>query len=550
MRRAAALAVTIVLALLVWTARANADERIKVHVVIDPTPEGATVRYQFDRPVTSFRVNYDAELIRAQTWTVATPDIMRERTLFTARNGVAFDTFVVDVKPWNQATEATYPCLFRVGTHGLAFYADYFVGAESFETTIEVKAAPGRIVAGFPSGGNAWRIDTTFHGDGGHRYVYIGKRGDITESPFARFVLPLGPAPGLAARLRTNVDGVMRFYRRKFARPLQAKPLILLASNPAAPENGYQGDVTNGPAVALRLFGNGWTTFDPKSDLTDHFIAHEAAHFWNSGTSHATEQTPAWVWEGAAELMALDARIAVTGRFTRDDRRRHIERALNDCVAELLAAPLAYGRSNATYVCGETLFWLADAAEKTRSNGRSDIFAIWRRILDKAEANGGLYTLTDIRTFAAPANDIEKAFDLFLVEEGMERWQRLPEHAKALGIALNVGPPDDETLRGATIMHLLSLHCAGRSGMWHQDDHLKLDTGDRCGPLNGDPEVDTLNGFSLYTNLPAARAAAEEACRTSGEITLTRTGKPGKVTVACAKPLPPPPPIFRILRTP
>jgi hypothetical protein len=119
-----------------------------------------------------------------------------------------------------------------------------------------------------------------------------------------------------------------------------------------------------------------------------------------------------------------------------------------------------------------------------------------------------------------------------------------------LGIVLVTGVPDDETLRRQTMWHLLNLHCTGTRGMWVEEGHLKLDTGDRCGPLSGDPEVDTLNGFSLYTNLPAARAAAEEACRMNGDVTLTRTGKPHKVTAACTKPLPPAPPMFRILATP
>ncbi len=533
-------------------APAVANERTKVKVVIDPTADGATVRFTFDRPVGSFRLNYPEEGIRDRSWRIATPGITRDNSLLTAADGTSFDTIAIDVQAWNERTEAVYPCLFRVGAHGLAFYADYFVGvATEFETTLEVAEAPDRIVEGFPRAGKTWRIDDTAHGDGGHRYVYIGKRGDVVESAVARFVLPRGPAPNLLKLVRENVDGVMKFYRRNFARELRTKPLILLAANPAASPAGLQGDVTGGPAVALRLFGDHWTTApEPQSNIIDHFIAHEAAHFWNSGISHAPENAPAWLWEGSAEVMALAARVAVTGRLTPAGRRDHIEQALNACVNHLLAEPLETRRSNASYFCGETLFWLADAAEKTRTKRGGDIFAIWRRILDAAESNGGIYTPERVFAEAAPTDDIKHAFDLFLGRQGTERWSELPALARPLGIVLVAGVPDDETLRRQTMWHLLNLHCTGTRGMWVEDDHLKLDTGDRCGPLSGDPEVDTLNGFSLYTNLPAARAAAEEACRTNGDVTLTRTGKPDKVTAACTKPLPPAPPKFRIVATP
>ncbi|NJM50596.1 MAG: hypothetical protein HC843_06720, partial [Sphingomonadales bacterium] len=78
---------------------------------------------------------------------------------------------------------------------------------------------------------------------------------------------------------------------------------------------GAQGDTTLGPAVALRLFGKPWTSLDPKSDRLDHLTAHEVAHLWNSsGTYRAAKGSPAWMWEGGAEILALEARVAVMKR--------------------------------------------------------------------------------------------------------------------------------------------------------------------------------------------------------------------------------------------
>lgn len=527
-----------------------AADRTGVTATIDPTENGAVVRFKLDRAVRSFRLGYPWDNgIRDRTWKLATPDIMREGALITARGGAEFDAFIVEVQAWNEATDATYPCLFRVGAHGLAFYAAYFTGVDAeFETTIEVSLARDRIVEGFPQGGSSWRVDSTFQGDAAHRYVYIGKRGDVVETTSARLVLPPGPGQGLIDRIRDNIEHMMRFYRGKFARLPRTKPLILLAANPATKEAAFQGDVTYGPAVALRVFGDHSKAFTQKAALIDHYIAHETAHFWNSGTARAGGVAPAWLWEGSAELFALHARVSVTGRLTPRGRRDHIEQALNACVGRLRTASLAGVRTDATYVCGETLFWLAEAAEKARSKGRGDIFAVWRRILDKAETNGGVYTLDHVLSFAAPTEDIKRAFDLILSEQGIERWAKLPALTKPLGIELTIGPPEEQSLRHDMIAHLLNLHCGkGPRGMSREADHLKLDTGDRCGPLSGDPEVDSLNGHSLYTNPARAHAALEESCRTNASITLSRAGNPAVITVACTKPFPPQPPTFRII---
>jgi len=217
--RSLARAVATLLICVIAAPVALAADRTGVTVTIDPTESGAVARFKLDRAVRSFRLGYPwDEGTRDRTWKVATPDITREGALVTAKGGAEFDAFAVEVQAWNEVTDATYPCLFRVGAHGLAFYAAYFTGIDTeFETTIEVAPAQDRIVEGFPRGGRSWRVDTTFQGDAAHRYVYIGKRGDVVETTSARLVLPPGPGQEMIDRIRDNVERMMRFYHRKFA---------------------------------------------------------------------------------------------------------------------------------------------------------------------------------------------------------------------------------------------------------------------------------------------------------------------------------------------
>jgi hypothetical protein len=540
--------VLILLATFLLTAAAHAAEPIALHVRIEPTEAGVTAHFVLDRPVTSFELSYDSADIRDRTWKITTPAIKREGTRITAGGG-PFDKFSVDIDAYNEPTNATYPNVFRAGT-GIVFYAGYFVGVEpAFATTIEVAPRNGDVVEGLPLPGNVWRVDPAFHRNAAHRYVYVGPDSGISESRYARFVMPDGPAPALIARIRANVDGAVGYYTRKLERPLATKPLIILAANPDSERNGMQGDTTMGPTVGLRLFGKRWSTFDQKSDAFDHFIAHEASHFWNADTYHANQNAPAWIWEGSAEFWALNARVDVMKRLTRKGSSDHIEAALNACVDDLRERPLTGHRSTTTYVCGETLYWLADVAMKRTKKGE-DIFSLWRQILRKADANGGIYTAGDIFTLAAPTDTAKNAFALFLAETGGDRWHKLPALLKPLAVDLKSGPPTDETLRRAPIIHLLNLYCEGTRGMWSEERHMKLDTGDRCGPLSGDPEVDSLNGINLYTDTKAAFDSAMAACAANGDLTLTRTGNPTKVVAACKAPLAMPPPNFRIASTP
>jgi len=529
---------------------AHAADRTNVRVTIEPTATGIRAQFAFERAVPHFRLSYVSDEIRDRTWKFATPNFAREGTLIAKTDGQPFDGFVVEVEHFNEQTNAIYANVFRVG-EGLAFYAGYFVGIDDeFETTIEVRPSRDQIVEGLPLGGNVWSVEPAFHGNAGNRFVYVGPESQLTKGDHAHFVFPPDLPKTLTDRIRSNVDGSIIFYSRKLARKLPGKPLIIVAPNPESKNSNNQGSATSGPMVALRLFGKRWQTFDEKSDSFDHFIAHEAAHFWNSNTFHAVEGSPAWLWEGSAELWALEARIAVMRRLDAKGRRDHIENALNACVNSLLDRPFGGHRSGATYVCGETLFWLADIVAKKRSKGRQNIFTLWRQIFDKAENNGGIYTANEIFERAAPTTQAKEAFALFLADEGYERWQTLPARLKPFGANVQAEPPTDHTLRTTMIMHLLDLYCEGTRGMWYEDDHMKLDTGDRCGPLSGDAEIDTLNGHSLYTDVKAAHAALTKACEQGADVTLTRTGKPDKVTAACTKPLPPSPPNFKIVTTP
>lgn len=508
------------------------------------------VRFDFERPIQAFEFapeSDEAEELRERTWKITSPGVARENATIRASNGEPFTSFEAEVEASNEPTDATYPCVFKVGPDGIGIYAGYFVGDEAqFATTLEVKPTGDQVTLGLPMGGNVWRVDPAFHQNAGHRYIYVGP-DRASESNHARFVIPADTLPDLAARIRSDIDAAIAYYTQKTGRSLALKPLVLLAANPATDRAGLQGDTTAGPTVALRLFGKNWEAkFAAKPDTFDHLIMHEAAHFWNSDSFHAAAGSPSWLWEGGAQYWAITARAAIL-HMPPEERRAHVEGALNDCAVALRKDALGGRRTNATYACGETVQWLADVFERTRTRGRHDVFSVWRRIFDKADSSGGVYSTADfINSAVAHDKAANDALALFLTEEGIDRWSKLPARLKPFGVALALGPPSDEALRTTAVWHMLNLACEGQRGMWHAADHLTLDTGDRCGPLSGDPEVDAINGHNLFTDAPAAYGAVKTACESNGTVSFSRPGATQQWTVPCTAPVPPVPPGFRI----
>jgi hypothetical protein len=532
-----------------------ADARNNVHVLITPTSDGVVARFTLEHPVEAFVLGYasgEVDDIREKSWKLSSADLTRTGSTIAHADGEAFSSFEVEIAPSNEPTDATYPCLFSVGENGYGLYAGYFVADEAqFATTLEVRATDDQVVLGLPLDRSTWRVDPAFHKNVGHRYVYVGPRDNVVKGDHATFVVPPGMAHELIERVRTNVEESVTFFTHKTGRPLAAKPLVIVAPNLDYGQPGMQGDTTVGPAVALRLFGKPWRNFDPASDRLDHGVAHEIAHFWNSsGTYRAAKGSPAWLWEGGSEIWALAARTAVMKRLSTDGARQHVEKALNNCISSLFDQPLAGPRSGVTYACGETLYWIADAAEKRQSRGRGDIFSVWRRIFDEADYNGGVYTIEDVLTAAVRSNDAKDVYSLFLSQSGTERWHTLPVVLGRFGIELTPVPMTDFALRRAMIWHFLNMTCSGSRGMLPKTDHVVLDTGNQCGPLSGDPEVDALNGHDLFTELPAAYAAARAACADGDTIVFTRQGRPEERSFPCTIPLPAAPSHFRIVRTP
>jgi hypothetical protein len=521
---------------------ARADERIKLNVRVSHAPEGVAARFEIERDVSNLRLEYRSELAEG-TWSISTPGL-------TYKNGeisgdAPFRAFDVVVAARNDLSGPFYPCVVKIGDSGRIVYASYFAGQQAtFDTTITFAAQEGAAVVGLPRGGQTLRVERTAVADdqAASIYVYMGSLASVREMPLATFVADPTAPVWIQEQIENLAGPSLAFYRRSTGISLRRKPLIMTTFTPGR-SGAFQADVTEGPNVAFRIFGDQWLT---KSDraMADvrHTARHEYAHFWNSHAFRSSDNERArWLHEGGAEYWA---RVAEADHDHRDRLSRNVESALNRCAQLLDATPLSQARDNEAYPCGETIHWVADLGQ--RQNGK-DHFALWRELFKRADANGGSYSAAMFRDLAeqsAPA--VRSAISIILDHDGTGRWHELPVILGKLGAKVETLPPTPEQFRNAAVMQVLKPLCEGSYGFWTEDSWLKLDTGDRCGPFSGDQEVDSVNGYNLFKEPKAAFEAVEAACKTNGDVAFSRTGVERTWTAKCARPLHHAPPNFRI----
>jgi hypothetical protein len=159
MRRA--LLAVLILACSALFAAARADDvRTNVAVTITTNPNGVVAHFALAHPVARFPFEYVSSTLQEPSWHLQTLGLHYTMTEVMADDDHPFDAFDLAVDALNTLTEATYPCVFRVGERGYGFYAAYFAGKyDQFDTTLTLKPTPGQTVLGFPNSATSWRVD-------------------------------------------------------------------------------------------------------------------------------------------------------------------------------------------------------------------------------------------------------------------------------------------------------------------------------------------------------------------------------------------------------
>lgn len=507
---------------------ATAQDRVDIRIT--PEPDGLRAAYSLPRPVERLAFDEQAAIVRQDTWR-APDDMVLADGVLRRKDGKPFKTFEVRITPDTAPRDRIYPGLTRVG-RGWQVYGPYFRPVDDQPPVVARVARPEGWVVAPAKVTDADRISLD-------AWAFVGPRDYVAQGPAT-----LVASPEIDARLKARIgqaaDGAAALYNRRLGARLGAAPTVIVTRVPTF-QAGWQGDVS-GSAVSLRFFG-------PDKDASESsgwvakFVAHEFFHLWNNGDIHSRDgEAEAWLHEGMAEYAALLAGRE-QGELSDADVQRELSDRLSACAVALSAKGLGGDppkRGQAVYDCGVVAQWSADLMARSASGGRRDVFDVWRDLFAASRDGDGTYDAAGFLARAGLSSEAENPLRLLTAPDVDDRWGRLTTALNGRGARIS-GARSGPVERRDALFHLEGLVCKGRFGFYGRDaNEVQLDTGDRCGPLNGDPLVDAVAGHDLVTDALGARDAVAEICAARGEVAFTYQGKP-VATVGCTAPLGPRP---------
>jgi hypothetical protein len=516
-------------------------------IIARQVASGLRVTYQLPQPTTSFQYHLPGARIRNVSWHMLTPGLELVDDEVRAVRAGAFEQFELLITPDAAEHDRLYPALFVMGQHAFVLNTHHLLGQSERPISIELHAAEGQqVTSSFQPPAPVVRIelDAVSRAEKGH-YVYFGD----PAAQGSQFIV----APGVPAWLRKNLDDVMSravpLLGEQFGQALQTRPFVLVAyPDTGVPGATYRGDTQKNGEIALRFRGRGWTEPTNNHREASRFLLHELVHLWNAELFRGPkDEHLAWLHEGSAEYLALlGARklgLLTTGEFA-----ERVTLALNQCLKSLgtlsLVDPAVPVRSG-YYTCGVVVQWLADVSVAPKHDG----FAIWRNVFATSAQRDRQYSvegfLAEVKRLAPP--DRVPLLDFLFAGDTPRDWTRLPALVAPHGVRLAplTGLPWDTHRRNHAFQHILRENCQGGHGFFTFDDHVRLDTGERCGVLSGDPSIVAAEGHDIMGAADRAFRAIDDRCRRGQPVRLrTRDGR--SLTAPCRHELPAPAPMLRL----
>jgi len=269
-------------------------------------------------------------------------------------------------------------------------------------------------------------------------------------------------------------------------------------------------------------------------------------HALTSSSFQVGDGEPEWLWEGLAEYLAV-AYAGLHGITGDEDWfRAQVRQRTSECIDSLeeegvgISHPsMLNGRD--PYNCGVLVYWLLDGAPDAQGAGER-LRVVWSSVAETFTADDAAYGVANLLAAGGATGAIEaqQLLEILIEGPGGSDWQDRDRLLSELGVRVTYeyGDTWEARARAAIFNHILRLRCTpGRIGFWTFEDHIRLDTGDRCGTLSGDPLVDRINGLSIFGGMQAVFDSVEAACRNDEPIQIGIFNSAESLSAECTEPI-------------
>ena len=518
-------------------------------LAVYPADGKIELTYEFDPPVQDFRFRYRADPIRDGGWAVLDPEFELVDSSVRHVSGEMIETVRLEVSVDSRFFDRVFPSLQRAGDTGLVFYTDYLMLEGIPLDALRAAVAPENVIAysGFSSISDA--AETIVHDlptDSSHG-VYFGDPQLIHEFAGGVIVSNAAPSGHLLEQLRRTVSPAVEWLGSFMGTDPADLVFVIATVDETSEDDQWRGDFFLGGEVFLRFFGDGWEEGDiEREQIVAKFLYHELVHLVTRLRVQISDDQPEWLWEGIAEYLAL---TLASSNADEDASKEYADQVLGRagrCLSVLDAEGVGIShesmrRGDPPYDCGVLAYWLADGAPASLESA-DQLRAVWTSAVENLDGEDAGYDVGDLLAGLDRTGRTVEQLLLMTLIDGPDgtRWQDRDQLLSRIGVRVSYefdGAWEARVL-SAVIHHILSLYCTpGRMGFTRFADHVELDTEDRCGPLSGDPLVDTINSLGIFDEIRAVYDSVVRACQLGQSVQFGLFETSGKLTVECAEPI-------------
>lgn len=548
--------------LLVFTSQSFAEDvDYRLHIHVERQHQSDTWKVTYKLPLATDHVafgrssNFDRRKLYQIDETKFKWDKKGDVLLIRSVDGSAFKTFELTFASFYDFIQKDYTHNLRYSDGSVLLYTNHLaLGANiiedkskspigmSFSSTQFHFHSPNQNIV-FLGTSNKDEAQWSLEGDG--TYIYFGNISPIKTDNLIAIVDPKLPKWAWN-KTQEYFPRLFDYYEKKTGQELNFTPMVFFNyDNMGGDYSNYSGGTLDG-LVQLTINGKRWERqSEEQFNKLFHFLAHEAAHFWNGQMFSFQDNEHSWMHEGGADAFANFA-MREFGFIENNQMIEKFEDAANSCLLnkgnESLTQSAELWKYRNYYTCGATMALASDIAVKATKSSQS-VFDVWRKVFDKnnQDKSYNQQDYFDSLSELTKSDALSNSFEEFSTQTDIDNFSTVSSWFD--NSSVNIIQSRDYPVSvirhwGKEIMvKLMQMHCNGVSFSSY-DDYIETYPLDSCEHFGKQANIQFVDGLDIFKDGIAAYNSFRLKCEENGLIELQNREKVKVAEVKCLRSVP------------
>jgi len=393
--------------------------------------------------------------------------------------------------------------------------------------------------------GNTYKEKAQWLQEGDGTYIYFGNILPIETENFIAIVDPMLPKWAWD-NTQEYFPKLFNYYEQQTAQSLNFKPVVFFNyDHISADYSNYSGGTLQG-LVQLTVNGSRWKTKNAEQfNELFHFLAHEAAHFWNGQMFTFEDQAHSWMHEGGADAFANFA-MREFGLLNSTQMMQKFEEAANSCVLnkgkESLTQSAKLWKYRNYYTCGATMALASHLAIRTKEPSKS-FFDVWKRMfnVNMQDKTYNQQDYFDALSHVTSSTALSSALEMFSNQTNIDNYSVVTAWFEQTEISItssHVYPASFTKHWGKQVIaNLMQMHCQ-RISFSSYDDYIETYAIEGCKAFENSSEIQYLSGYDIFLEGIDAYNFFREKCELKSTVKLQNRQKVDIAEIACLSEVP------------